>query len=427
MQSSPIGPGGRSESYGMRLVVLVPVLCGLVQMLDGYDLTAIGLAVPSLVKAWHLPPASFTQAFALSSVGIMVGAMVAGPVADRFGRRPMLLFSVLVFGVFSLLSAWAPSLEWLVGYRFLTGIGIGGAMPTTIALTADYLPPRWRATVIMFMFCGNTLGGFLAGQIAAATIPHWGWHGIFMIGGVVPLVMLPVLFLLLPESHQLHIARNTAPTATNPVRGLFGEGLAATTLLLWAIFLLNLLSMYLISYWLPTVLNLGGLSPALAAAGASYYAAGGVVSTLLLGVLLSRFRAEWVLACNIAIGMSCLAATVLGHAEGFALHVLLFCAGAGIVGSQLGLNGFGAAAYPIALRSTGIGWALGVGRLGGIVGPILGGLLLHLGFSPSAILLSVCGPGTGTVFAILALGRVRSSAAAARQAGSAPAGSVLSP
>jgi len=237
-------------------MVLVPLLCGLVQMLDGYDLSAIGLAVPSLVKEWALPPAAFTQAFALSSVGIMVGAMTAGPVADRFGRRPILLLSVLMFGVFSLVSAWAPSLGWLVGLRFLTGIGIGAAMPTTVALTADHIPERWRATVIMFMFCGTTLGGFLAGQIAAATIPHWGWHAIFLIGGIMPLVLLLLLLAVLPESHELRVAHAAAPKPGNPVAGLFGRDLIATTLLLWAIYLLNLLSMYVISYWLPTVLNL---------------------------------------------------------------------------------------------------------------------------------------------------------------------------
>src|SRR5437879_2098028 len=129
----------------------VAILCGLIQALDGYDLSAIGLAVPSLTKAWSLPPSAFAQAFALSSVGIMVGAMLAGPVADRFGRKPTLLVSVAIFGLFSLFSAWADSLPMLVALRFFTGIGIGGAMPTTVALTSDYAPDRWRTSTVMFM------------------------------------------------------------------------------------------------------------------------------------------------------------------------------------------------------------------------------------------------------------------------------------
>jgi AAHS family 4-hydroxybenzoate transporter-like MFS transporter len=408
MQPISSGPTGAAGEGSRRDAVLVPLLCGLVQMLDGYDLVTIGLAAPSLMREWQLTPAAFTEAFALSSIGIMVGAMVAGPVADRFGRRPMLLLSVFLFGIFSLLSAWAPSLDALVALRFLTGLGIGGAMPTTIALTADHVPERWRTTIIMFMFCGNTLGGFIAGQVAAATIPSWGWHAIFLIGGVVPLALLPLLVWLLPESRHLRAAGGSAPGgARNPVAGLFGQGLATTTLLLWAIFLLNLLSMYVITYWLPTVLTLGGLTPAAAAAAASYFAIGGVASTLALGLLLARFRAEWVLAANIALGVACIAILVLGEARSALQGVLLFGAGAGIVGSQLGLNGFAAAVYPMALRSTGVGWSLGIGRLGGILGPILGGALLALGFSPAAILLSVCAPGALTVAAILLLGRIR--------------------
>ncbi len=135
--------------------------------------------MPSLTKAWSLPPSAFTMAFALSSVGIMVGAMLAGPVADRVGRKPVLLASVALFGLFSLASAWAPSLPVLVALRFFTGIGIGGAMPTTVALTSDYAPDRWRTSTVMFMFTGNTIGGFFAGQIAAQILPGWGWQGIF--------------------------------------------------------------------------------------------------------------------------------------------------------------------------------------------------------------------------------------------------------
>src|SRR5690242_10411814 len=193
--------GTSSTTFG-GVQLKVAILCGLIQMLDGYDLSAIGLAVPSLAKAWSLPPSAFTQAFALSSVGIMVGAMLAGPVADRFGRKPTLLISVALFGVFSLFSAWAESLTMLVLLRFFTGIGIGGAMPTTVALTSDYAPDRWRTSVVMFMFTGNTIGGFFAGQIAAQTLPRSGWRGIFYVGGVVPLILLAVLVFALPESPQ---------------------------------------------------------------------------------------------------------------------------------------------------------------------------------------------------------------------------------
>ena len=171
-----------------------------VQALDGYDLSAMGSAVPSITKAWSLPPSAFTQAFALSSVGIMVGAMAAGPIADRLAASRYCC-SRWRCSACSRCSRPGPRpcrCWWRC--RFFTGIGIGGAMPTTVALTSDYTPDRWRTSVVMFMFTGNTIGGFFAGQIAAQILPRWGWQGIIYVGGIVPLVLLVVLIFILPKS-----------------------------------------------------------------------------------------------------------------------------------------------------------------------------------------------------------------------------------
>ena len=398
--------GADSQTFG-GLQLRVAVLCGLIQALDGYDLSAIGLAVPSLTKAWSMPPAAFTQAFALSSVGIMAGAMLAGPIADRFGRKPVLLLSVALFGLFSLLSAWAPSLPILVALRFFTGIGIGGAMPTTVALTSDYTPDRLRAPVVMFMFTGNTIGGFFAGQIAAQILPRWGWQGIFYVGGVVPLVLLVVLIFALPESPQFQGGARPASAAANPVSGLFADGLAVSTLLLWAIFLINLLNMYLIGYWLPTVLNLEGFSPADAAFAASIFSAGGMLITLVLGPAIARLGAERVLASSLLMGAICIYAVATVRLPHAWTIVVLFGAGGGFIGSQLGLNGLVASVYPAHLRSTGVGWALGVGRLGGIAGPIVGGALLSLGLPATTVMLFACGPGLLTAILVIVLGQHR--------------------
>ena len=386
------------------LQLRVAVLCGLIQALDGYDLSAIGLAVPSLTKAWSLPPSAFTQAFALSSVGIMVGAMLAGPIADRFGRKPVLLLSVALFGLFSLFSAWATSLPMLVALRFITGIGIGGAMPTTVALTSDYTPDRWRTSVVMFMFTGNTIGAFFAGQIAAQILPTWGWPGIFYVGGVVPLVLLVGLIFALPESPQFQGGARPAAAQANPVSGLFADGLAVSTLLLWAIFLINLLNMYLIGYWLPTVLNLEGFTSADAAFAASIYSLGGMLITLALGPSIARLGAERVLASSLLMGAICIYAVATVRLPHAWMMVVLFGAGGGFIGSQLGLNGLAASLYPAHLRSTGVGWALGVGRLGGIAGPIVGGALLGLGLAPTTVMLFACGPGLVTAALVMALG-----------------------
>jgi len=391
------------------LQIGVAVLCGLIQMLDGYDLSAIGLAAPSLIHAWGVAPKDLTQAFVLSSVGIMVGALLSGPVADRFGRKPMLLFSVAMFGVFSLASAYAPSLHVLAVLRFFTGIGIGGAMPTTVALTSDYATGRWRTSLVMFMFTGNTVGGVAAGQIAAEILPNWGWQGIFMVGGVVPLVLLVALLFVLPEAPQFQGGARPASARANPVGGLFRDGLALSTLMLWAIFLINLLNMYLIGYWLPTVLHLNGLSPADAAFATSIYTAGAVLSTLALGPLITRFGAERVLGLSLLIGSVFIGILAMVPLSQMATMAVLFVAGGGFIGSQLGLNGFAASVYPAATRSTGIGWALGVGRLGGIAGPIVGGVLLGLGLPPTKIMLFACGPGLITALLVVLLGRHRRS------------------
>ncbi|WP_076858364.1 MFS transporter [Bradyrhizobium mercantei] len=383
--------------------VLVPVLCGLVQVLDGYDLATVGFAVPSIAREWGLAPEAFTQAFAFSSIGIMIGALVAGPLGDRFGRRPMILISVLLFGLSSLATAHATSVWMLVVLRFLTGLGMGGAMPTTVALTGDAVPEKWRTAAITFMFCGASFGSFAAGQVAAMILPSWGWQGMFLTGGALPLAIFPVLFALLQESSAFRASAKTR----NPIGGLFQNGLAATTLLLWSIFLANLFTMYLLGAWVPTFITLDGTTPAEAAHAASFYPVAGMFSTFLVGYALSRFNAERVLAANLAIAVIALIFLGKVHFSGFALCAMLFAMGWGIVGSMLGLIGLAGTLYPAHLRATGTGWAMGVGRLGGILGPIAGGTLIHAGYAPSSIMLLLACPTAAVVLAILMLRRVR--------------------
>ncbi len=416
------------------LQLRVAVLCGLAQLFDGYDLSAIGMAAPAMSQAWGVPAASFAAAFVMSSVGMMVGVMLSGPLGDRLGRKPVIVGSLLIVGVFSLATVWASTLGELAILRFLTGIGIGGVMPSTVALNADYTSHRLRATVVMFMFTGNTLGGFIGGQVIAQTLPHFGWRVIFVIGGIIPLVLVPFLLVWLPESVRFLLARgqNSARAlrvyaalgiepatahgsmresvdvaSGNPVRALFSADLAARTILLWVMFLANLLSMYLISYWLPTVLHLSGLSPADAVFAASMMSAGAVLSTLLLGWLATRFGARRVLTVSFGTGALVIAAIGLLPLSHDVLLVAIFLMGGCTVGSQLAANGFAAALYPARIRTTGVGWALGVGRLGGIGGPALGGLLLGMGWPPRQIFLCACVTAiiAATCTVLLGLGR----------------------
>src|SRR5205807_2057959 len=189
------------------LQIRVAALCALVQICDGYDINSIGVTVPALTHAWNLPGPAFTTAFLWSSIGIMVGALSAGPIGDRIGRKPLLLGSLTVFGLASLASGFAGSLLFLTIARFFTGLGIGGASPGAATLTGDYAPSRLRATMIMATFTGAPVGGFICGQLAGILLQSFGWPSIYIIGGVVPLLMVVVLAICLPESPRYLAAK----------------------------------------------------------------------------------------------------------------------------------------------------------------------------------------------------------------------------
>ena len=309
------------------LQIRVAAICTLIQMCDGYDVGSIGWAVPSLTHAWHVPPSAFALAFLWSNLGVMAGALSSGPIGDRFGRKPLLLISIAIFGLASFASAFAPSLGVMAGLRFFTGLGIAGGFAGTTALTADYAPRRLRATMIMVTFTGAPLGGFLGGQVVALLLRQgFAWPIIFVIGGVFPLVLLLAMALWLPESprflaartnlaprHQALLARlDIAPGQVephaidlahgNPVGMLFAEGYAPQTILLWIIFFCSLLTLYLYVFWMPEILHLTGMTPSAAVFATSLHALGGIVAVLYLGYLIDRFRPERALALHYVAG-----------------------------------------------------------------------------------------------------------------------------
>jgi AAHS family 4-hydroxybenzoate transporter-like MFS transporter len=413
--------GAEAALEGQRFGALqlrVAIFCAFAQMFDGYDISAIGIAAPSLSHAWNVAPAALASAFVMSNVGVMVGALASGPAGDRLGRKPVVLTSLLVLGVFSFATAYAASIPMLAFLRFMTGIGIGALMPSTVALASDYAPDRLRAAVTMWVFAANPLGGFLGGQLIAFLLPLFGWQVIFHIGGAMPLMLLPLLLVWLPESTRFLLARGqrTPPAlriyaaigidpdtvsaadatrqvdvaAGSTVTGLFAGGYALRTILFWIMFFCSLLSLYLIGFWLPTVLHLEGLAPADAVFASSLYGAGGALSVLLLGPLATALGLERVLTACLAGGIVVIAAVALGHLPYLLLSAAIFVMGVCVVGGQLGANGLSAAKYPARMRTTGVGWALGMGRLGGIFGPALGGFLLGQGWQAPHILLCAC-------------------------------------
>jgi AAHS family 4-hydroxybenzoate transporter-like MFS transporter len=416
-ESSATEAAIETQRFG-SLQLRVAGLCALVQVCDGYDLNAVAWAVPSLIGDWHLPPSMFTEAFLWSSIGIMAGALSAGPIGDRFGRRPLLLASLTIFGVASLLSAFAGSLGMLSLLRFFTGIGIGGGFAGAAALTGDYSPHRLRATLIMATFTGAPLGGFLGGQIVALLLTKFGWPMIFILGGIFPLALVLALLLWLPESPRFLAARQTLSphdvallrrleivparsdavdvARSNPVRMLFGKGFALQTILLWIVFFCSLLNLFLFAYWMPTVLTLIGMNPAQAVFASSLRDFGAIFAVLYLGLAIDRIGPERTLALHYASGAVFIAVIALFALPYAILCVVTFLAGMTIIGSQTGAGGTCGKLYPARMRTSGLGWALGIGRLGGIVAPVLGGYLLTLGLAPTRIFLVAC------VFALIA-------------------------
>jgi MFS transporter, AAHS family, 4-hydroxybenzoate transporter len=411
---SPTEHALENQSLG-GLQIRVAVICGLIQMCDGYDVGSIGWSVPSLTHAWHVKPSAFAIAFLWSNIGVMAGALVAGPIGDRLGRKPLLLMSLAMFGLASLASAFSPSLEFLAGTRFFTGAGIAGGFAGTVALTGDYTPQRWRAMMIMLTFTGAPIGGFLGGLVVSWLLHlGFGWPIIYVIGGAFPLVLIMIATLWLPESPRLLAARaNLAPhhrallqklsiepapgaahavdiARGNPIAMLFGEGFAIQTTLLWIIFFCSLLDLFLFIFWLPEVLHLSGMTPAQAVFATSLYPLGGIAAVLYLGWAIDRLGVRRSLAVHYAFGIVFIGLISLVALPYLALLVVVLFSGLTVIGSQTGLNAACGKLYPARMRTSGYGFATGVGRLGGIAAAPMGGYMLSQGLPPTYIFLSAC-------------------------------------
>jgi AAHS family 4-hydroxybenzoate transporter-like MFS transporter len=388
-----------------RLPVLVGSLCFMVLFLEGYDITSMSYAIPSLIDAWHVKPPQFTTALTAGSFGLLFGALSAGLMGDRLGRKPVLIGCTAVFGLFSLLTAFSTGLVSLAAMRFGTGLGLGGGIPIAIALATDYAPLRSPRRLVILMSAGisvgNTVGGFIASQIVRVT----GWQAIFVVGGLLPLLVIPLLVLFLPESQALR-AVDPAIRRTTPF-DLFRNGLALRTSILWSINLFNLVGNYFILFWLPAILHAKGLTPSAAILATTMYALGSIVCALITAPIVDRFGVERIIAGILCVGALCV--LLVGAFElPYPLLCLVICgAGIGIGGCQHGINSVSGALYPPAVRATGAGWALGLGRVGQIGGPLVGGTLLQLGWASRDIFLAASIPAACVAIGMATLGWLR--------------------
>jgi len=407
-------------------------LCGLVVFMDGFNTQVIGYLAPVIANAWHLPKSSLSWIFSSGLAGLMAGFVLLAPLADRFGRKPVMVACTASFGLFTLATTWADSSETLVGLRFLTGAGLGGALPNAFALSGEYSPQRWRATTVVAVSSGLSLGSIVAGLLSAWLMKIIGWRGVLLLGGLPPLAIALALQLFLPESLSLLVLRGKGSasiakiltaihrdcgitsetgfvTSEPAVRGvavaqLFGEGRLAGTVLLWVLFFVNLLDLYFIQNWLPTIMTDAGVPLEKAIEITTLAMVGGIMAALVMGPLMDRLGPYVILTTLFISGATSVAA--IGVALSSRLTVVMaaiFCAGFFVSGAQKCANALAVTFYPTAIRSSGIGWALGTGRVGSIIGPLAAGLFIALGWSNITLFSAAAMPlllGAGAAFAM---------------------------
>jgi AAHS family 4-hydroxybenzoate transporter-like MFS transporter len=400
----------------------IMVLIGGVVLMDGFDVQSIGFVAPALTQDWHLDPTALGPIFGAGLLGMLFGSMLLSMLADRVGRRPVLVGSTTFFSLCMLATAAAGSVQQLVFLRFLTGLGIGGVMANAVALASEYSPQRQRASLLMWISCGFTGGAIAGGLISASLIPWGGWRSVFLIGGVLPLGIAAVMYSRLPESLLFlslrqgdhdelgRLLRRIAPgvdpgrdwhlARPEPVRGrgsfteLFRHGRALVTLLLWLISFANLLNLFFLANWLPLLSTRMGFNSSTAVLMGTTLQVGGLIGAIFMGPLIDRLGYYRVLVPVFAIAGLAVAAIGSPSLSMPLLYLVIFAAGICVVGTQPALNALASTLYPTEMRATGVGWSLGVGRAGAIVGPVVAAQLVALDWSSQALFLAASIPAS---------------------------------
>ena len=431
-----------------RFQIVIVALCALVAMMDGFDTQSIAFVAPEIINTWRVAPSEFGVIFGAGLFGGLLGAVIFGAAGDRFGRRRTLIPAMALIAAGSLVTPLAGSVNDLTAIRFVTGLGLGGAVPSFIALASEYVPRRIRATLVGLMFCGFPLGAVIGGFASAWLIPAFGWESVFIAGGVMPLLVLPVFVTFVPESVRFmaikgHAAKvsatlkrlnelvdwngrvlETVHETRSPTASLFTNGRAPGTLLLWLVFFLSLLMSYFLVNWIPVVARSSGMDLKSAVVAVAMLNLGAVVGCIALGRLANRFGPTVTIGSAYLVGAFAIAAIGRVDHSTTLLYTTAFLTGAFSIGAQMCTVALCAGFYETFLRATGIGWSIGVGRIGAIVGPVLGGVMLGAGFAAKSLFIVVGLTSLGAALAVFALGRwvLRPRAAddASTQAGSQP-------
>lgn len=391
------------RNYFVLALLLIALIC------DGFDLQLVGVAAPWITEAWKVKPSDLVGPVQSANLfGMMLGAIFLGGLGDRIGRKKIIVGGVLLFGFMTLACIFTTSVLQLGIVRFITGVGLGGVLPNVIALTAETTPRARRAMWTSIVIIGMSLGSGMPGVVAAKVVPGHGWHALFIVGGLIPIVIAALLAIFLPESllfltnrgkdrarlasrvqaldPQVKIDADTqfslreqGTVGRGSFRELFAPGLRVTTPMLWIMFAGVLLSMHFLNSWISTVLKLGNLSPERFSLTNSVFHWSGTIATIFTALLLGRMGLRWVLVL-LAVGFgSLLTIATLGFASATVLTLAVCLAGFGIIGCQGALNASAGLIYPPNCRTTGVGAALGIGRVGSLAGPLIGGYVLNLG------------------------------------------------
>jgi AAHS family 4-hydroxybenzoate transporter-like MFS transporter len=386
------------------VTVRVTLLCFLIMVADSYDVSALSFAVPELIRQWHVDKIATGTVFSASLFGLMIGSVLFGFIGDRWGRKTAIIAGSVVFGALTLATGFATSLNEMLAIRFLACVGLGGAVPNAVALTNEYSPRHARVTSIAVIFAGYALGGTLGGVISAQLVPIYGWPVIFYLGGAVSLMLALALIVWLPESiGDLALRPEGAARAVElaawirpdldlngvgrisvwteddrsqfVLKRLFAGQRAAMTPLLWIVYIANSVTLFALVSWLPVLVESAGMSRGVAATALSLFFLGGAVGGLAVGRLIDR-SGMLALVMSAAIGSPIVASLGIMGGSSSLLLAAATAAGFFTIGVQNSLHGIAGKIYPTSIRSNGIGWALGVGKIGSIAGPFIGGVLL---------------------------------------------------
>lgn len=429
IDGAPIG------AYQRRIFAL----CFLVSMLDGFDTQSIAFVAPSISAQWNLPPASFGPIFSATLFGSVIGASVIGRLADRYGRKWFTVFTVALFGAATLACAFATSAFQLLILRLIAGLGLGGAIPNFMALAAEYAPQRMRSRIVVMTLWGFPLGAVIGGILSTFLISRFGWPAVFIVGGVLPLVLILVLIGSLPESIRFLALRPQSRDALTAImrridaslaidprldfyvaepasesrgsfRLLFTDGRAANTVLFSAVMFMSLLLSYLLINWVPLLLQQAGLAIENAVLGAVTLNFAGILGSYLFSRRMDKVSRP-ITMMVVAYVLSAVAVAAIGRvgASFWPIMSSLFVAGFLLIGIQMAMSAFIANVYPTSLRGTAIGSIQGVGRLGSLLGPLIGGALLAFGMTPTQLFQSASIPALLAACALLLLGWFRRS------------------